>query len=51
MVKKLLVLSKAFLDSQATMECGFTLKRVRKMIRTYSQMKRTDKYLQRSSII
>ena len=51
MVKKLLVLRKEFFDRQATMECGFTLKRVRKMIRTYSQMKRTDKYSQRSSII
>ena len=33
-----------FLDIQATIECGFTLKRVRDMIRTYSQMHRTDKY-------
>ena len=32
-------------------ECGFTLKRVRDMIRTYSQMHRTDKYSQHSSII
>ena len=31
------VLSKEFLDIQATMECGFTLIRVRDMIRTYSQ--------------
>ena len=30
-------LSKEFLDIQATIECGFTLKRVRDMIRTYSQ--------------
>ena len=29
--------SKEFLDIQATIECGFTLKRVRDMIRTYSQ--------------
>ena len=29
--------SKEFLDIQATVECGFTLKRVRDMIRTYSQ--------------
>ena len=28
--------SKEFLDIQATIECGFTLKRVRDMIRTYS---------------
>ena len=34
-----------FLDIQATIECGFTLKRVRDMIRTYSQMHRTDKVL------
>ena len=44
---------KEFLDIQATIECGFTLKRVRDMIRTYSQMHRTDKdkYSQHSSII
>ena len=30
------VLSKEFLDIQATMQCGFTLKRVRDMIITYS---------------
>ena len=29
----------------------FTLKRVRDMIKTYSQMHRTDKYSQHSSII
>ena len=34
-----------------TIECGFTLKRVRDMIKTYSQMHRTDKYSQHSSII
>ena len=28
--------SKAFLDIQATIECGFTLKRVRDMTRAYS---------------
>ena len=33
------VSSKEFLDIQATIECGFTLKRVRDMIRTYSQTK------------
>ena len=43
--------SKEFLDIQATMECGFTLKRVRDMTRTYSQMHRTDKYSQHSPII
>ena len=31
--------SKEFLDIQATMECGFTLKSVRDMIRTYSQVR------------
>ena len=30
-------LSKEFLDIQAIIECGFTLKRVREMIKTYSQ--------------
>ena len=29
--------SKEFLDIQATIECGFTVKRVRDMTRTYSQ--------------
>ena len=29
--------SKEFLDIQATIECGFTLKSVRDIIRTYSQ--------------
>ena len=33
------VLSNEFLDIQVTLECGFTLKRVRDMIRTYSQIK------------
>ena len=43
--------SKEFLATQATIECWFTLKRVCHMIRTYSQMHRTDKYSKRSSII
>ena len=30
--------SKEFLDIQATIECGFTLKRVRDMIKTYNQL-------------
>ena len=30
--------SKEFLDIQATIECGFTLKRVRDMIRTFSRL-------------
>ena len=45
------VLSKEFLDIQANMECRFTLKCVRDMTRTYSQIHRTDKYSQHSSII
>ena len=43
--------SKEFLDIQATIECGFTLKRVRDMTRTYSQKHRTHKYSEHSSII
>ena len=43
--------SKEFLDIQATVECGFTLKLVRDMLKTYNQMYRTDKYSQHSSII
>ena len=35
--------SKEFLDIQATIECGFTLKRVRDMTRTYSQKKKALK--------
>ena len=38
------VLSKEFLDIQATMECGFTLKHVSDMIKTYCQIHRKDKY-------
>ena len=44
-------LHKEFFDIQATIECGFTLKWVRHMIRTYNEMHRTDKYSQHSSII
>ena len=32
------VSSKEFLDIRATIECGFIVKRVRDMIRTYSQI-------------
>ena len=32
--------SKEFLDIQATVECGFTLKLVRAMIKTYNQVDR-----------
>ena len=35
-------LSKEFLDIQETTECVFTLKHVRDMTRTYSQMHRRD---------
>ena len=40
------IASKEFLEIQATLESGFTLKRILDMIRTYSQMYRTDKYSQ-----
>ena len=46
-----LVLSKVFLNIEATVECGFTLKCVHYMIRIYSQMHRTSKYSQHSPII
>ena len=40
--------SKEFLDIQATIECGFTLKRVRDMTRTYSQRQcKTGKTIRR----
>ena len=45
------VLSKDFLDIQENIRCGFTLKYVRDMITIYSQMHRTNKYSQHSSII
>ena len=38
------VSSKEFLHIQANVECGFTLKHVRDIIRTYSQMHCTEKY-------
>ena len=38
------------LPIQATIECGFTLKCLRDMMRTYSQVHRTDKYSQYNSI-
>ena len=43
--------SKEFLDIQATIECGFALKRVHNMTRTYSLMHLRDKYSEHSSII
>ena len=42
-LQRALASSKEFLDLQTTIGCGLTLKRVRGMIRTYSQMHRTDK--------
>ena len=36
---------------RGTTECGFTLKSVHDMARTYSQMHRTDKYSEQGSII
>ena len=45
------VLSKKFLFIQATIECGFTLKRVRDMAETYSPMYRTDYYSQESRVL
>ena len=41
----------SFLTFKQTIECGSTLKLVRDMIRTYSQMHRADKYSEHSSII
>ena len=43
--------SKDFPDIQANIECRFTLKLLRDMIKTCTQMHRTDKYSQHSSII
>ena len=45
------VSSEEFLNIQTARECGFTLKRARDIIRTYSQMHRTDKYSQHGAII
>ena len=42
---------KEFLDIQATIESRFTLKLIRDMIITYSQIHRTDKHSQHSSMI
>ena len=50
-VKELLAPSRKFLDIQVSIVCGFTLKRVHDMTRTYSQMRRTDMYSEHSSII
>ena len=45
------ILSKEFLDIEENIECGFTLKDVRDMTKTYSQIHRTYKYSQVSSMI
>ena len=45
------VLSKDFLDIKAKKKCGLTLKHVQDMIRIYSQIHRTEKNSQLSSII
>ena len=45
------VSKKEFFDIKVNIECGFTLKPVRDMIRTYSQMHCRDMYSQFSSII
>ena len=42
---------KEFLDIQATIEYGFTLKRLLEITITYSQIHRTDKYSEHTSII
>ena len=44
-------LKKEFLDIYVIIKCGFTLKCVRSMIRTYRQMHITDKYSKQRSII
>ena len=49
LVRQRTVSSKEHLDIQSTIECRFTLKCVRDI--TYSQLHRTDKYSQHSSII
>ena len=43
--------SKQARNLKLDIECGFTLKRVRDMIRAYSQLHRADKYSEHSSII
>ena len=40
--------NKEFVDCQETIECGFTVKQVRYMTRTYSQIDRADKYSEHS---
>ena len=50
-LKCLAFLGKEFLGIQAAVECGFTLKHVPDMKRTYSLMNCSSKYTQHSSII
>ena len=45
------VLNKEFLDIQANIEYGFSLKGIQDITRTYSQMDRRGKYSQFSSLI
>ena len=42
--------SKEFLDIQATIESGFTLKRLRDMTRTYKQMNKYKEFISMISI-
>ena len=46
-----LLQARSFLTFRQTVECGFTMKLVRDMIITYSQVHPTDKYSQHSSIV
>ena len=42
---------KEFVEIQVSIELGLTLKRLRDMIRTHSEMHCTDKYSEQSSIL
>ena len=44
-------LNKELLDIPANIECGFTMKRVHDMTRTYSEIQCADKYSEHSSMI
>ena len=44
-------LSKEFLGIHVTIQCEFTLKGVRAIIRTYGQMQSRDQYSQESLVI
>ena len=46
-----MIIEQSDICNQIFVECGFTLKLVRDMIKRYNQMHRTDKYSQHSSII